>query len=315
MRNIRAFLTFVLDALVKVFKIYTSYVGYFQVAYFLDLSQNFKSAQISFHFHLQSATSQIIIFHTVNIMPPRNRKAVPKKSVGQHPQIEELPSLQAFEKYVGHADIPKQPLVDRIAQLQAERDARLNQHSHPTAQKSGSSASDEVPKRYRKPGGGSSANNDSVISQLDPDADLTPAGQAMFSVLDYSMYLIPILSVHLVLDILVRVQYSEDTFEGFAQRDVLYRTATAIPVFAILHHFVHPLRHTRVFRIASFFASVAAGGYLLYASNEEGYYYVMKRAPPLGTLWVWMFVEMEWEWSLTSLAVVLFWMWLRDYSL
>lgn len=259
-------------------------------------------------------------------MPPRSRtqKSAKKNGVGAHPQIEELPNLEAFENYVGHAEIPAQPLVERIAQLQAERDARLNVHPSPSTSSRGNSSTtagskpassgSAPPKRYRNPPNSKPAR---IISQLDPEEeqDLTGVGRFMFGLLDYATYLIPIISVHLVLDVLVRVQYSEDTFEGFAQRDVLYRAAMAIPVFALLHHFVHPFRKTRLFRIASFFASVGTGGYLLYAGNEEGYYYIMKRAPPLGTLWVWMFVEMDWEWSAMSLIVVVFWMWLKDYSL
>lgn len=232
-------------------------------------------------------------------------------SVGQHPRIQELDNLQDFKNFIGNAEIPDVPLVEKIAELQAQRDAKLNASS---SSASGSSASPQsVPKRYRKPP--SQAGTVASLGEIDRDEDLTRLGRFMFDALDYATYLIPIISVHVVLDILVRVQYSEDTFEGFAQRAIVARAATAVPVFALLHHFVHPLRNTRLFKIASFLASVAAGGYLLYASNEEGYYYVMKRAPPLGTLWVWMFVEMEWQWAALSLVVIVFWMWLKDYSI
>jgi hypothetical protein len=228
--------------------------------------------------------------------PTRRASKQKPNSIGKHPQIEELDNLQDVRSYVSASGIPDKPLVQKIEELQNQRRQHQQQR--------------EPPKRYRKVSQSKSADEE------DEKEGLTPLGQFMFDLLDYSTYLIPIVSVHIVLDVLVRVQYSEETFETIAtQRDVFYRAVLAIPVFALLHFYVHPLRETRIFRIASFFASVATGGYLLYASNEEGYYYVMKRAPPLGTLWVWMFVEMEWQWSATSLVVIAFWMWLKDYSI
>lgn len=232
--------------------------------------------------------------------PERRASKKNPSSIGKHPQIEELDNLQDFRSYVSASGIPDKPLVQKIEELQREQRQKQQR---------------ETPKRYRKVSQ-PKATAAAATNSDDDYSELTPLGRFMFDLLDYSTYLIPIVSVHVVLDVLVRVQYSEETFETIAtQRDIFYRAALAVPVFALLHFFVHPLRNTRVFRIASFFASVAAGGYLLYASNEEGYYYVMKRAPPLGTLWVWMFVEMEWQWSATSLIVIAFWMWLKDYSI
>ncbi|KAF5097083.1 hypothetical protein D0Z03_001487 [Geotrichum reessii] len=233
--------------------------------------------------------------------PERQASKKTTSSVGKHPQIEELDNLQDFRSYVSASGIPDKPLVQKIEELQREQRQKQQQR--------------ETPKRYRKVSQ-PKATAAAVTNSDDDYSELTPLGRFMFDLLDYSTYLIPIVSVHVVLDVLVRVQYSEETFETIAtQRDIFYRAVLAVPVFALLHFFVHPLRNTRIFRIVSFFASVAAGGYLLYASNEEGYYYVMKRAPPLGTLWVWMFVEMEWQWSATSLIVIAFWMWLKDYSI
>lgn len=238
-------------------------------------------------------------------MAPKNRKAA--KSAGQHPRIEELDNLQDFKNYVSSTGVPEVPLVQQIEELQSRA------RSHPSTSSQSSSKSQTAPKRYRK-----SQTSQQVNSEEGEDEeDLTAVGQFMFDILDYSTFLIPLLSVHLVLDILVHVQYTDSTFENMSllDRDVLARAGLCIPVFALLHHFVHPMKDTRVFRIGSFIASVATGGYLLYAGNEEGYYATMKRAPPLGTLWVWMFIEMEWAWSASSLVVVAFWMWLRDYSL
>ncbi|CAN6633152.1 hypothetical protein TRVA0_014S00386 [Trichomonascus vanleenenianus] len=201
------------------------------------------------------------------------RKKIPKPS----PRIVEL-SSEDLKNYVGSAEVPQQTLYEQIKKVQAQ-------------------VPEEKPEK----------------TSYDPDSDpeLGTMGRAMFKILDYTAYIIPLLSVHLVLNILVRIQYAVD----FELVDILSDTFTTIPVIAILHTFVHPLRDTRVFRIVSFFASAAIGGYILYASNEEGYYYIMQRAPPLGTIWVWLFIEMDWEWSATSLVVIAFYMWKNGYSL
>jgi len=66
-----------------------------------------------------------------------------------------------------------------------------------------------------------------------------------------------------------------------------------------------------------FFAalSVGAGTWLVYASNEDPYMAVMKKAPPLGTLWVWAVVEMRWEWAVGCLGVVGGWGWWQGYGI
>lgn len=207
---------------------------------------------------------------------PRPKSAEQHQQFPQSSRITELDNLQDFKTYVGKADVPDQTLVDQIAKLQQQ----ASDHNRP--------------------------NEDNSFS----DEDLTPIGKFMFRILDYTLYLVPLLSVHLILNILVRMQYGQDVEPS----EIIAETVTTIPILVLLHIFVHPYRSTRFFRIASFFASEAIGGYLLYSSHEEGYYYVMKRAPPLGTLWVWLFIEMEWEWAATSLVVIGFWMWKKGYA-
>jgi hypothetical protein len=207
-----------------------------------------------------------------------------KSSKGSFPQstkITELDDLKDFKSYIGKAKVPEQKLVDQISKLQKQTESKkVEQKSIP------------------------------ISSSTFTDEDLTPVGKFMFKLLDYTMYLVPLLSVHLILNILVRMQYNQDV----EPQVIVVETLTTIPVLVLLHIFVHPYKDTRVFRIVSFFASEGIGGYLLYTSHEEGYYYVMKRAPPLGTLWVWMFLEMEWQWSAVSLVVIAFWMWKKNYT-
>jgi hypothetical protein len=56
--------------------------------------------------------------------------------------------------------------------------------------------------------------------------------------------------------------------------------------------------------------STIAGCFLIYSGNEHGYYFVMKKAPPVGTLWVWSVVEMDLMYSLVhACAVVSYMLW------
>ena len=60
---------------------------------------------------------------------------------------------------------------------------------------------------------------------------------------------------------------------------------------------------------------MAAGCYLIYSSNEEAYFAVMKRAPPLGTLWVWSVIEMRLEFAVGSLIAVGAYFWRGGYTI
>ena len=61
--------------------------------------------------------------------------------------------------------------------------------------------------------------------------------------------------------------------------------------------------------------SVGAGCYLIYSSNEEAYFAVMKRAPPLGTLWVWSVIEMRLGFAVGSLITVGAYFWQGGYTI
>lgn len=62
-----------------------------------------------------------------------------------------------------------------------------------------------------------------------------------------------------------------------------------------------PLKYQHWIRQAIFFAmSVFAGCFLIYVTNSKGYIANMKRAPPLGCLWLWAVVELDLEWAALS---------------
>jgi hypothetical protein len=86
------------------------------------------------------------------------------------------------------------------------------------------------------------------------------------------------------------------------------------PVLFLLTYLFHPRKDNRLAQLAAFVASVAAGVWMVKATNRYGYFKVMKRAPQIGTLWVWTVMEMDKEWALLSLVGVVAWGWYSGYS-
>lgn len=243
--------------------------------------------------------------------------------------------------------------IDKVQKQHAEAEARTK-GTTPLSK----TTKQDKPLRYRKVTVNShnEVQEEGSEDEEDEEEDI-PLDSKWFEFLDFCMYLIPLMSVHLVLDVLVHKQYGGGEVDAslhgqpFPKRGDLdshsielrrhelntvlqaaKRSLTSIPVLAILHAFCAPYvnaigrlqrgqveddrkipRGLRVFRVVTFAASIAVGCYILYAANEQGYMAVMKRAPPLGTLWVWLIVEMEWNWGALSLVVVCMWTWMRGY--
>ncbi len=85
----------------------------------------------------------------------------------------------------------------------------------------------------------------------------------------------------------------------------------------LLVYFLHPPERTRQTLTQIFFFCVAniAGCYLIYAANTQGYYAVMKRAPPLGTLWVWSVIEMKLPFAVGSLLIAGTYVYYGEYEI
>jgi hypothetical protein len=62
-------------------------------------------------------------------------------------------------------------------------------------------------------------------------------------------------------------------------------------------------------------ASIAAGCYLIYVTNEFGYMAVMKQAPTVGCVWVWSVIELELPWAVLSLVAAGGYLWSKGYSI
>ncbi|GAB7352509.1 hypothetical protein MBLNU459_g2909t1 [Dothideomycetes sp. NU459] len=139
-------------------------------------------------------------------------------------------------------------------------------------------------------------------SDSDSDEPLGPLGESVFLTISLGM-------LHFTLDVLVYNQYRQE-IEWAA---IFARTGRVAPVLLLV---VYALKSPAAMRFAAlrqlFFlgVAVAAGCYLIHAGNTYAYYAVMKRAPPLGALWIWSVVEMKLPWALASVVVdVAFLLW------
>lgn len=118
---------------------------------------------------------------------------------------------------------------------------------------------------------------------------------------------------HFTLDVLVYNQYREDILWD----EILARAATALPIFFLLVYLSHldmPTRFPLLRNLAFFAGAISAGCYLVHSGNKHGYFYVMKAAPPVATLWVWSTMEMDVQYSALSALAVLAYSWWNDFT-
>ena len=156
-------------------------------------------------------------------------------------------------------------------------------------------------------------NPDGTLSTIDLDVDTSASEESPY--LDVALYTTTLTILHFTLTVLVHHQYATTPP---SLRSIFYSSTVASPTPALLLILVallHPRSGQPVTQLLFAALSIAAGGWLVYASNEDPYMAVMKKAPPLGTLWVWAIVEMKWEWALGCLGVVAGWGWYKGYSI
>jgi hypothetical protein len=138
------------------------------------------------------------------------------------------------------------------------------------------------------------------------DDKLTPLPEAV-------LYAVTMAVCHFTLDVLVYNQYREDIIWA----EIITRAATALPIFFLLVYLSHlelPTRFPLLRNLAFFAGGIAAGSYLVHSGNKHGYFYVMKAAPPVATLWVWSTMEMDVQYSaLSALAVLAYARW-NDFA-
>ncbi|KIV99430.1 uncharacterized protein PV09_08862 [Verruconis gallopava] len=153
---------------------------------------------------------------------------------------------------------------------------------------------------------GENAGDHQFWSSPGDEEPIGPLGEAFVWGVSLSM-------LHFTLDVLVFHQYRQE----FEWREIWTRMFTMMPALFVVVYMLHTKTATRwaKLRQAFFFAtSVAAGCFLIKSGNLDGYFAVMKMAPPLGTLWVWSTIEMELWWAVTHVVLVCLYMWWNGFT-
>ncbi len=141
---------------------------------------------------------------------------------------------------------------------------------------------------------------------LGDEEPIGPVGNAIFWTVSLTM-------VHFTLDVLVYNQYRQE----IEWKEIWQRTFLIMPVLFLLLLTLKSevaLRFEMVRQIFFLVVAVGAGCYTIHVANAYGYYMVMKRCPPLGTLWVWAVIEMQLLFAAISVAVDVGYMWWKGYT-
>lgn len=132
--------------------------------------------------------------------------------------------------------------------------------------------------------------------------------------LDIFLYAFTLIILHFTLSFLVHHQYaSKPPSLGplFLSSTVFTLTPTLL---FVLVYVLHPRSDHPATQVLFAVMSTLTGAWLAYATNEEPYMAIMKKAPVLGTLWIWAIVELKWEWALATLSIIGGWGWWKGYK-
>jgi hypothetical protein len=171
---------------------------------------------------------------------------------------------------------------------------------------------------FKRAEGQSYAEPNVVTTTINPDGSLSlpaetenPDEDPIGPFANAILFGVTLTMLHFTLDVLVHNQYRQ----SFDWKMISNRTLTAFPILVALIYSLH--QRAKAWWCQALFTavSVAAGCYLIYSSSKEPYFAIMKRAPPVGTLWVWSVLEMRLEVALISLAVVGGYFWWGGYSI
>jgi hypothetical protein len=142
------------------------------------------------------------------------------------------------------------------------------------------------------------------------DEDNTPEGERPFNdepigaLGNAILYSISLATLHLTLDVLVYSQYREEVIWS----EIFGRAGTVLPIFFLVVYLLHAkicFRFPTLRNIFFLTVSVIAGCYMVYSGNVNGYFFVMKTAPPIGALWIWSVIEMTLPYAVASVLTVL----------
>ncbi|KAK0934862.1 hypothetical protein LTR29_013576 [Friedmanniomyces endolithicus] len=142
---------------------------------------------------------------------------------------------------------------------------------------------------------------------LGDDEPIGPVGQAVFWAAALGM-------LHFTFDVLVYNQYRQE----IEWPPIFKRTLTMLPILFMLVWMLRSetaSRFRNIRQVFYFVTSVAAGCYTIHVANKGGYFFVMKRTPPLGTWWIWSVIEMDVAFAAASIGAELLYLWWKGYTM
>ncbi|KAF1957981.1 hypothetical protein CC80DRAFT_37850 [Byssothecium circinans] len=146
------------------------------------------------------------------------------------------------------------------------------------------------------------------------EGDTATEGESLGPLGDAILYSMTMAMLHLTFDVLVYSQYRE----AIIWDEIIKRAASALPIFFFLVYLTHvdfSIRFPVLRNLLFLVGGVTAGCYLVFSGNKHGYFYVMKAAPPVGTLWIWSVVEMDVLFAALNAAAVLGYSKWNDFNL
>lgn len=167
-----------------------------------------------------------------------------------------------------------------------------------------------LPRRRRQPqpqGAPTSAEPEESESEEEEEEleDLIgPLGTSFF-------WAVPLTFLLAAFDVIVYQQYAQE----LAYAQIGLRCLKALPLLLALLRLIHPHRARTLAQAGFFLTAVAGGCWIVHAANRHAYYNVMKRAPPVGVLWIWAAAEMDLAWLVGSCLVVVGWVWWGGYEI
>nr|CAG8576595.1 10677_t:CDS:2 [Entrophospora candida] len=114
------------------------------------------------------------------------------------------------------------------------------------------------------------------------------------------LYTIPLCATYSMMDILVHKQYNQDVLFD----ELIIKLVKIIPIVWIFVYFTNKYVEKNWIQIPMFFGSILCGSYLIYIVNKSSYYGVMRRCPPLATLWIYFVMQLRLTPSVFSLIMV-----------
>ena len=138
------------------------------------------------------------------------------------------------------------------------------------------------------------------------DEPIGPIGNAVF-------WSVVLAMIHFTLDVLVYNQYRQNILWDA----IFKRTAFILPILFLVVWMLGSEtanKFATAKQVVCCAVGIAVGCYTIHITNAYDYFFVMKQAPPLGTLWIWSVIEMKLPYAAASVAADLGYLWWMGYS-